>query len=271
VPSFRIASYNVLADAYLRPEWFRHVAPERLDPAWRDPALVRRILALDADVACLQEVEEGRYARLAAAFEAYGYAGRFGQKGRRRPDGCATFVRTSRVSVLETRAHHFRDGVERELSSGHLALITRLAIDGAPVSVANTHLRFDPPARRGLDHIGVRQAHELADEMLATDDARVVCGDLNDDPASDVVRTFLERDFADAYAVRSSDYTCNIKGRARRIDFILTGPAFATEPVPLSPLSDTAPMPAADEPSDHRPIAATLYCPTNASRRSAPN
>src|SRR5262249_45986520 len=55
--AFRAATYNVLATAYIKPEWYAGVPPELLKPSWRVPALVRQVESLDADLLCLQEVE----------------------------------------------------------------------------------------------------------------------------------------------------------------------------------------------------------------------
>jgi len=47
--SFTIATYNVLANAYIRPAWYPRTPPGMLVAAYRGPALVRHILGLVAD------------------------------------------------------------------------------------------------------------------------------------------------------------------------------------------------------------------------------
>lgn len=54
---FTVATYNVLASAYIKPEWYAGVPAHLLDPAWRVPAVARSVAALDADLVCLQEVD----------------------------------------------------------------------------------------------------------------------------------------------------------------------------------------------------------------------
>src|SRR5262249_34658117 len=51
---FRAVTYNSLANAYLKPEWYAAVPPELLRPERRLPALLCRVEALDADLLCLQ-------------------------------------------------------------------------------------------------------------------------------------------------------------------------------------------------------------------------
>jgi len=70
--SFRVATYNVLATAYLGKGDYSAVPAELLDPAWRVPALVRHVAGLKADVLCLQEVEAEVFEALTAELEPLG-------------------------------------------------------------------------------------------------------------------------------------------------------------------------------------------------------
>lgn len=91
--SFRIASYNVLADSYVKPQWYPDVDPEVLRWDRRKFALAERVVRLDADIICLQEAEADAYALLELNLRTKGYDGVYAKKGRDRPDGCATFFR----------------------------------------------------------------------------------------------------------------------------------------------------------------------------------
>jgi mRNA deadenylase 3'-5' endonuclease subunit Ccr4 len=97
--SFSVASYNVLADAYIYPEWYPATPPSVLDPSWRQSALVRHLAELSADVLCLQEVEAERFAVFDAHLRPLGYSGHYARKGGSKPDGCATFVRERSLLV----------------------------------------------------------------------------------------------------------------------------------------------------------------------------
>ncbi len=92
--SFSVASYNVLADAYINPRWYPDTPASILDPAWRELALVQRVVNLAADVICLQEVEPQRFAAMQDRLRQLGYEGRYAGKSGGKPDGCATFIRT---------------------------------------------------------------------------------------------------------------------------------------------------------------------------------
>ncbi|MDP6946981.1 MAG: endonuclease/exonuclease/phosphatase family protein, partial [Myxococcota bacterium] len=133
-----VLTYNILADAYLRPEYYAEVPPAVLEPDRRRRALLEVLAGADADVLCLQEVEPEVFDHLAGRLEPLGYAGHYGQKGRGRPDGCATFVRVERFERHAATALHYVDGAGRGGDSGHLALMVTLETGDLALGVANT-------------------------------------------------------------------------------------------------------------------------------------
>ena len=63
---FRLISYNLLASMYSVTEgalnyFFRHCPAAYLDPAYRFPLIYRELLAYQADVLCLQEVDTDHF------------------------------------------------------------------------------------------------------------------------------------------------------------------------------------------------------------------
>lgn len=227
----RVASYNILADAYLRREYYPFTPEAVLDPDRRRKAVVERAAGLDADVLCLQEVD-------AAAFQAFSARlgeGRLLRKTGGKPDGCAIFAKGRRV---EWREHAYSDG------TGHVAL----AAVAEGIGVATTHLRWDAEGR-----LAESQLAELLDRWVRPGEAWVVCGDFNAEPGSAALRMALGRGMRDAYA---SGFTCNANRNARRIDFLLHTAGLRAEPAPLDPIDGETPLPSEREPSDHLPISA---------------
>jgi mRNA deadenylase 3'-5' endonuclease subunit Ccr4 len=255
--NLRIASYNILADAYVKPEWFPHTPAALLRPGARHDGLARRIVGLDADIVCLQEVEPASFAALQQSLERHGYVGVMAQKQQNRPDGCAVFHRLG--GYLGHRAHHFQDRLEDGRISGHLALVVDFDVGGARLRVACTHLRWDRPDRPVEQHQGMQQATELIHELLRKDPESlwVVCGDFNARPGEPLVRAFEAEGLRDACAGRHQP-TCNANGDPKAIDFLLHSSALHAQPDPLPPLEADTPMPSEQEPSDHLPIAARL-------------
>lgn len=259
--TFRIVSYNILADAYIRPEYFPATPRRVLDPAWREPALLKRSMDLDADVLCLQEVEETRWRVLRRELEARGYEGHYGQKRAGKPDGCATFVRRPlRVRDVETLA--YCDGENRRPDSGHVALVVVLEAEGRMLGVANTHLKWARGGTPPGDHPGVRQAIELARRLERRStppcEAWIVCGDLNATADSEVLAPLQGAGLRDAYGEHSRAFTCNANQAAKRIDFVLHSDALTARPLALATIADDTPLPSDHEPSDHLPIGAAL-------------
>lgn len=257
-PALRVASYNVLADAYLDPRWYAHVDPAVLLPAARREALLARLVGLAADVLCLQEVEPPCFAVLRERLEEYGYAGVYAPKGRGRADGCALLMRHAAATLCRWEAFPFRDGKGTEADSGHLALIGELDTPLGPVTVASTHLRWAPDDNAASDHIGWRQVRHLLEERAGAAPRRwILAGDLNGTVDSAPIRELLAQGWIDAYGTAPQP-TCNPNRRSKRIDYLFHTPDLRATPDPLPAIEDTTPLPSRDEPSDHLPIVACI-------------
>src|SRR5690349_21647625 len=125
--SFRLVSYNILANAYINPEWYTHIDPNVLRWDARQLALVERLIRINADVICLQEVEEDAFTLLESSLGAKGYAGIYAKKAHGKPDGCATFYRPSVLPFASSETIYYHDELQKTPSSGHLALLTSFA------------------------------------------------------------------------------------------------------------------------------------------------
>lgn len=231
--SFTVVTYNVLADAYVRPSYYPHTEPELFPRRW--PLLLARLRELAPDVLCLQELEASRALRLD------GYHGHYARKGERKPDGCGTFTR---ARPLRAERLEYSDG------TGHVALLVVVELDGGRLGVANTHLRWDRD-----NALGLAQLTELLDftEELECD-GWIVCGDFNADPRSPSLLMARDRGWLDP----GGGPTCNANARAKRIDFLLHTPSLRADPHPLRAIDDHTPLPSEEEPSDHLALGATF-------------
>lgn len=240
----RVVSWNVLADAYVRREYYPHTPPEVLDRARRRRAVAERIASLaDADVICLQEIDSALFAL--AEEKLPGSSGRLFRK-RGRGEGCAIFVRHALTTEPDWKELVFSD------RSGHIAL----GCTFAGISVVNTHLKWEPEGTPAESHRGRVQLAEILDAW--TTSSRIVCGDFNAEPESDVLELARSRGLVDAYASLPDAYTCNANGKRKRIDFILCTSDFVPSPSPLPAIDDDTPLPSDVEPSDHIAIEARL-------------
>jgi CCR4-NOT transcription complex subunit 6 len=258
--TFKAATYNVLATAYLGKGDYSAVAPDLLEPERRVPALVRHVIGLGADLLCLQEVEADAFAALEEALGPLGFAGCYEWKGRGKPDGCATFFRAS-VFALRHRARLEYQDREKgpDSHSGHVALLLALEHESRLLGVANTHLRWDRPRTRKNDQVGHRQAVELLDACRHFEPpcaGWIVCGDFNRRPESEVVATFRQAGFEHTHAGRPHVRSAVTNGRTSLIDYLFHTEQLRSRPIDPPAVSDATVLPAPDQPSDHLALLA---------------
>lgn len=240
----RVVSWNVLADAYLRDEYFPHTPPEVLERGPRRKAVVDRLERLaGVEVLCLQEVD-GQLFALAQERLKDSTGHHFKKRGK--GEGVAIFVRHALTQEPKFKEHAFSD------LSGHVAL----GVSFADVTIVSSHLKWAPDGTAPGEHPGRGQLAEILDTWSTG--TRVVCGDFNAVPTSDVLELARERGLQDAYASIDAAYTCNANGKRKRIDYILHTADFRATPTPLPEITDDTPLPSENEPSDHLPIEARL-------------
>lgn len=257
-PPFSVATYNVLADAYIRPQRYPNTPASLLVPQERMSRLIRRILDLDADVVCLQEADIALYQALSQRFDQATYLLPFARKAGGKPDGCITIVKTSSLSLRSSHVLYYSDGGDVRADSGHLALVTVLEQPGKVLAIANTHLKWDPPDTPPEAQWAYRQISQLLRcERIAPDAAAwIVCGDLNVRPDSATVRAIRDCGFRDAFDGDAAAHTCVANGKAQKVDYLFMGSALAARPAALPRLDDATPLPSMIEPSDHLPLRA---------------
>lgn len=250
---FSAATYNILADAYVRPDRYRGCPPEALVPGPRRRLLLDRIAALDVDLLCLQEVEPAAHQAIADRLGDT-YVGVFAQR-RGRPDGASLFARRARVSLDRHQVLHYR---AHQADDDQLALLVHLHIEGRRLLVASTHLQWCPDDTSSDRHTGRAQMIELLDHMQATDPGAIwiVAGDLNATSRSSVIEAALERGLVLSARDQRPWDTCNANRRPRKLDYLLIRASDRLEPHPgaLPRLHRDTPMPSQTEPSDHLPL-----------------
>ena len=258
---FTVATYNILASAYIKPEWYPRTPAELLEPGWRVGAVAGHLGELGADLGCLQEVERAMFDGVERELGARGYAGRLALKARDKPDGCAAFFRSGVVVEVRSLRLVYADAHEDQPQSGHVAQILVLKVEGRVLGVANTHLKWDQPKTARDRQYGLRQMRELleARRLLAPEcEGWVVCGDLNVTLDSAVAEALREAGFRPSHDARAATATCNPNGRARRIDFIFHDAALCAEPLAGPVVVDETPLPGPEEPSDHVAVMARM-------------
>ncbi|PSC75583.1 2, 5 -phosphodiesterase 12 [Micractinium conductrix] len=136
-PELRVVTYNILADQYAATETaknviFAHCPPQFLKPEYRWPLVLNELLGFNADLICLQEVDEKAFtAYLAPQLAAEGFRGVYtnkaGKPGLSVREGQATFFRTSRFTL-----------------AGHRSLKLKELFPAEPGEQAKYGQRFEP-------------------------------------------------------------------------------------------------------------------------------
>lgn len=237
-----LATWNVLADAYVRRERSPGVDPALLRPAARRAAILTRASGLDADLLCLQEVEEPCFAALRAHLAPLGYTGTWCPKTGGRPDGCATFWR-GRTATAE-RVFVQPDG------SHHVAQAT----DFPDLVVVTTHLKWNPPAAPPAEQWSLRQAEALVAWLRADPRPVLVCGDFNVEPGHAALAAFASGGLHDVFAGALRPHTCCANGHTAKVDHVLAR-GLTVRPAPRQfDQAGTSALPSSAEPSDHVPL-----------------
>ncbi|KAL3694475.1 hypothetical protein R1sor_008126 [Riccia sorocarpa] len=95
----RLVSYNILAQAYVKSVNFPHSPRSCLRWKNRSEAVISRLLNLDADLLCLQELDE-YHTFYRDKLDKAGYGSVYVQRGNGKKDGCGIFFKRSRITLL---------------------------------------------------------------------------------------------------------------------------------------------------------------------------
>jgi mRNA deadenylase 3'-5' endonuclease subunit Ccr4 len=254
---FRVLTYNILANAYAKPERYPHSSSDDLEPTARRRRLLDQIAAIDADVMCLQEVERDAFddiqARIGPSF-----TGLFEARPDH-PDGSAIFVRHGAFELAESVPLHYQS---RERGDAQLALVAFLRRRDRVLAIASTHLRWqsqETPRERHLGRLQLLELLALRQARTADDTAWIIAGDLNALSESVVIQAALERGLELSCRSQRPWDTVNIGGRRRKIDYLLyEPPKLEAHPGTLPRLERDTPMPSSVHPSDHLPLEVTF-------------
>lgn len=247
-----VATYNILADAYIRPEYYPNCDAIDFVGATRHPRIEARVTALDADILLLQEVEHAMFVRLERRLRQDGYVGRWAHKWAGKPDGCATFVRAP-LRVASWLTIDLDEGGAKP--AGHVALASPIVIDGRTWTFVSTHLKWHKPDAPPEERAGLVQARHLL-AALAKPPRTIIGGDFNAEPDSDVLDAFRGPGFADAHPASASTFVT--EGRPRKIDYLLHSRDLLAVSRPVAALTPASALPSKTEPSDHLPLVAAF-------------
>jgi len=241
--TFRVVSYNILADLYADSEVSRTQLFPYCPIDYRKQLILKELLGYNADIICLQEVDCKVFSNdLIPTLSSVGFDGVFGKKGGTVSEGLACIFHKSRFKCVSSHAIHLAE----ELKSNPLfadlwnrvkdneALANRIlarttcsqfvvldSVDNSKkrIIVANTHQYFHPDA----DHIRLLQSsmtltyleHLVAEAAVENPDRSVsciFCGDFNSTPEWGVYRLITTQHIAEDCIDWASNKDEEVKG-----------------------------------------------------------
>nr|XP_020443731.1 protein angel homolog 2 isoform X2 [Monopterus albus] len=195
---FSVMSYNILSQELLQDNTYlyRHCHPSVLPWHYRLPNLLAEIQQHDADVLCLQEVQEDHYEnQLKPSLEKLGYQCEYKKRTGIKPDGCAVVFKASRLSLVSSNPVEFFRPGDALLDRDNVGMVVLLRPNSGMgqldpstfICIANTHLLYNP--RRGdvkLAQLAILLAEisRLSRLPDGSTNPVVLCGDLNSTPWS---------------------------------------------------------------------------------------
>ncbi|KAJ3185823.1 Glucose-repressible alcohol dehydrogenase transcriptional effector [Gaertneriomyces sp. JEL0708] len=220
--SFTVMSYNVLSEKYAPPQSYAYTPSWALNWEYRKDLILVEIGRYNADVVFLQEMQADQYDEtFREHLASLDYEGVFYPKSRARTmsdydrkqvDGCATFWKASKFSLLEKHCIEFQqialqrpdlrkadDVFNRVMIKDNIATVAYLQHKhtGVKILTANAHLHWDPSYRdvklvqtammmEELERLGTPWARTHNNNMDATKIPLLVAGDFNSLPDSGV-------------------------------------------------------------------------------------
>jgi CCR4-NOT transcription complex subunit 6 len=200
----RVTSYNILAQCYVKSEFFPWVNKSVLKQSSRTAAIVKKLLQLNSDLFLLQEVDS--FPTLAAALTPHGYVGLFKKRSRAKKDGCAIFFNTSTLHLqtqtdveLNALASSNPDDPLLRDNVALFALFTHTPT-GARFIAGTTHIFWDE-ALAGVKTAQIAHVFETAAALSAQWGVHkvVVGGDFNSDCEAPRLQAAAAAGFSSAF------------------------------------------------------------------------
>jgi len=275
---FRMCSYNVLAQCYVKSEWFHWTTPKSL-LKWKQRKEQLRVKLkeeIKADVFCLQEVDEFE-SEWKEFIENEMNMGVFykqrTQKSNKKRDGSLVCWNKEKFELLSTLGVEFNElastkeneeekkEYERDCVAACVMLLHKAS--NVPITCVSTHLYWDPTKA----HVKLKQAEYLREEVKRwskTEGNVLIGGDFNSIATSDVYKSMIDNDYAslmrDEETGREPEYTNVTPSFTETIDYIFASKNWIEKVTHRGEIKSRDLLfdgcPCEGEPSDHLPI----YC-----------
>uniref|UniRef100_A0A0D9WG34 Endonuclease/exonuclease/phosphatase domain-containing protein n=1 Tax=Leersia perrieri TaxID=77586 RepID=A0A0D9WG34_9ORYZ len=267
---FRLVSYNILAQVYVKSSFFPHSPSACLKWKARSKAVLSELKSFEADLMCIQELDE--YDTFYKKnMENSGYASIYIQRSRDKRDGCGIFYKSKSMELVQKEGIHYNDLVEKYVHTDHVDSVTSNNSSTKEASKKPDNNKHgdpnDPRFRLKRDSVGLLAAFKLNDPLI-------IAGDFNSTPGDKVYNYIVSANsectdevpikLRSLYAANGGEpeFTNCTPGFTGTLDYIFLSDGSSVKPTSLLrlPRGDSVDveggLPNFQHPSDHLPIGA---------------
>ncbi|KAK1126128.1 hypothetical protein K0M31_004769 [Melipona bicolor] len=200
----RVLSFNILAQYLLETYSFLYTAHDKQALSWeiRRQLLLEEILGMQANVICLQEMQEEHLEEFLIPFKELGYNYLFKKRTNDKKDGLLFLYRSDQLILLDyAKVELYQPGIEL-LSRDNVGIIAKLAVRKSPeiqLVIATTHLLYNPrrnDVRLGQAQLLLAEIERIAFLENTMTGAKylpiILTGDFNLKPYSGVYKFIVE-------------------------------------------------------------------------------
>ncbi|XP_043258281.1 protein angel isoform X1 [Colletes gigas] len=200
----RLLSFNILAQSLLETYSFLYKHHDKRALSWktRRQFLLHEILETQANVICLQEMQEEHLQEFLVPFRELGYNYLYKKKTNDKKDGLLFLYRSDQFVLLEyAKVEFYQSGIEL-LSRDNVGIIAKLAVKESPATqlvIATTHLLYNPKrndVRLGQMQLFLAEIERIAFLENTLTGAKylpiILAGDFNLEPYSGVYKFITE-------------------------------------------------------------------------------
>ena len=256
IPQFSILQWNQLNSKLCDSKSFPKINPDYLTWDFRKNLLVKELLSYNADIICLEEVDQIIFYEV--LLEKQGYSVLKGQKNGGTEDWTVLAYRSSKFKLIENKIHYYKEKQET-LSQFFLHAKLQLVDDERVLWVFATHLKAkDYEETRKIQTTELLSYMKQYDELKEEDKLKIgilVCGDFNAEPHYECMKdilSYMESTYKD---VEFTTYKIRDKLYSRVIDYMLYGKSvlklIGRQEIPKENEMPVEGLPNEHYPSDH--------------------
>ncbi|OAD60452.1 Protein angel like protein 2 [Eufriesea mexicana] len=200
----RVLSFNILAQYLLEtyPFLYKEHDPQALSWQIRRQLLLQEILAAQANVICLQEMQEEHLQEFLIPFMELGFNYLYKKRTHDKKDGLLFLYRSDQLILMDyTKVELYQSGIKL-LNRDNVGIIAKLAIKKNPeiqLVIATTHLLYNPrrnDVRLGQTQLLLAEIERIAFLGNTMAGAKylpiILTGDFNLEPNSGVYKFLVE-------------------------------------------------------------------------------